>query len=113
VALSDPVPGVYVVLRQTESGDWPYCVHLVTASPHEAQLYAESGDEIVEKVTMPVGLAGWVKAYTDAHYVEETFVKRKRRKHMDATPEDGIGDPRIAQATDVYRAPGSRRTGQP
>lgn len=109
VALSESVPCVYVILRQAESGDWPYVVHMVTASPHEAQLFAESGEEIVEKVAMPTGLAAWVKAFTDAHYVQEQFIKRKRRKHMDPTPEDGIGDARISQLTDVYRAPGSAR----
>lgn len=112
IALSEPAPCVYVVLREA-SGAWPYAVHLVTASPHEAQLFAESGEEIVEKVAMPAGLAAWVQSFTDAHYVEEQFVKRKRRKHMDAKQQDGIGDPRIAQPTDVYRAPGARKAGPP
>ncbi|WP_146587175.1 DUF3305 domain-containing protein [Puniceibacterium confluentis] len=114
VALSQPEPSVYVVLRQAEHGAaWPYLVHLVTASPHEAQLYAESGDEIVERVAMPPGLLAWVGSYTQAHYVEEPFVKRKRRRHLEERTEDGIGDPRISQASDVYRAPGSiRRAGE-
>lgn len=110
VALSQPEPSVYVILRQAEhSAQWPYRVHLVTASPHEAQLYAESGDEIVERVPMPNGLLAWVGSYTQAHYVEEAFVKRKRRRHVEDRTEDGIGDPRISQASDVYRAPGSIR----
>ncbi|MFZ5961959.1 DUF3305 domain-containing protein [Thalassococcus sp. BH17M4-6] len=109
IALSEAVPCVYVILRERTGGNWPYTVHLVTASPHEAQLYAESGEEIVEKVPMPAGLAAWVRDYTALHYVEEPFVKRKRRKHHDPKRQDGIGDPRIAQATGVYRAPTSAR----
>ncbi|MDU8912436.1 DUF3305 domain-containing protein [Aestuariicoccus sp. MJ-SS9] len=110
-ALSEAVPCVYVVLRPEEdpASDWPYHVHLVTASVHEGQMFSESGDEIVEKVPMPDGLLAWVAAWVEAHYVEEPFVKRKRRKHRDARQEDGIGDPRISQPTDVYRAPSRTR----
>nr|WP_099913181.1 DUF3305 domain-containing protein [Puniceibacterium antarcticum] len=110
VALSQAEPSVYVILRAAPHGaTWPYHVHLVTASPHEAQLYAESGDEIVERVVMPEGLLSWVGAYTQAHYIEEAFVKRKRRPYKEEEKEDGIGDARISQASDVYRAPGSLR----
>ncbi|SNR62085.1 Protein of unknown function [Puniceibacterium sediminis] len=110
VALSQPEPPVFVILRQGEQGaQWPYHVHMVTASPHEALLYSESGEEIVERIAMPKGLLAWVGSYTKAHYVEETFVKRKRRQHLEDKTEDGIGDPRISQASDVYRAPGSSR----
>ena len=110
VALSQPEPSVYVVMRPNPQGaTWPYFVHLVTASPHEALLFSESGDEIVERVAMPNGLLAWVAAYTEAHYVEEAFVKRKRARHLPGQVEDGVGDARIAQASDVYRAPGAAR----
>lgn len=109
IGLSEATPCVYVVLRAAERGPHPYIVHMVTASPHEGQMYAESGEELVEKLPMPDGMIGWVAAWADAHYVEDPFVKRKRRKHMDAQDQDGIGDARIRQITDVYRAPGTTR----
>lgn len=103
--ISDRVPAVYVVLRQTDDADKPYEVLLVTASPYEAQDYADNGDDLVEKVTMPDGLIAWVRDFAHAHYQEEAFVKRRRDKHRTDLIDDGVGDPRISQLTDVYRAP--------
>ncbi len=109
VALTDPEPGVYVVLRPAAPGAaMPWRLHLVTASPHEAGLYAQSGEEIVEKVPMPRALAAWVGQWVAEHHVDTPFVKRKRRP-QDMPEQDGIGDPRIAQATDVYRSPTANR----
>ena len=108
-ALSDSPPSVFVVLRQEEGSDGERpSVLLVTASPYEAQDYADSGEEIVEKVPMPPGLVAWVRDFVEQHHVEEEFVKRKRdRKRVDLV-EDGVGDVRIQQVTDVYRAPKRR-----
>ncbi len=105
--ISDAQPSVFVVMRQEDAGDRPRVV-LATASPYEAQDYADSGEEIVEKVPMPEGLIAWVRDFIEAHHVEEAFVKRKRdKKRIDAV-EDGIGDARIRQTADVYRAPKRR-----
>lgn len=107
VALADPSPCIYVILRQTDDADaqMPYAVHLVTASPYEAQDYADSGEEVVEKVPMSGGLIAWVQDFIEAHHEDEMFVKRRRdRKRVDLS-EDGVGDARISQMTDVYRAP--------
>ncbi len=109
-ALSEAVPCVYVVMRETDDpdADHPLEVVLVTASPFEGQDYADTGEEIVEKVPMPAGLIAWIEDFVARHHEEEVFVKRKRdRKRVDLR-EDGVGDARIAQPTDVYRAPGSR-----
>ena len=105
-ALSDGQPSVFVVLRPTEEAQQERpSVLLVTASPYEAQDYADSGEETVEKVSMPTGLIAWIRDFVDRHHEEEAFVKRKRdRKRIDAV-EDGVGDARIRQDTDVYRAP--------
>ena len=102
-------PSVYVVLRPNEqNADQPWQVALVTASPYEAQDYCDSAEELVEKVAMPPSLLAWVSEFVSTHYEQETFVKR-RRKNMDVgKKEDGIGDPRIRQASDVYRAPGRK-----
>ncbi len=108
-ALSDSRPSVFVVMREDAgSDDDRPAVLLVTASPYEAQDYADSGEEIVEKVPMPPGLVAWVRDFVERHHVEEEFVKRKRdRKRIDLV-EDGVGDARIHQDADVYRAPKRR-----
>ncbi|AZV80291.1 DUF3305 domain-containing protein [Parasedimentitalea marina] len=103
--LSTEVPCVYVVLRDSDEGEHPLDVTLVTASPYEAQDYADSSEEIVEKVPMPDGLIAWVRDFAQKHYHEERFKKRRRDKTDIGAVEDGIGDARIAQMADVYRSP--------
>ncbi len=59
---------------------------------------------------MPDGLTAFVAAFVSAHHVtDETFVKRRRDKARVDLVEDGIGDRRIRQAADVYRAPGQQK----
>jgi len=100
------VPSVYVVLRQNEqTDDLPWAVALVTASPYEAQDYCDSAEELVEKIPMPEGLHSWIASFVDTYYEEESFVKRRRDKTRVDRVDDGIGDARIRQASDVYRAP--------
>lgn len=108
VGLSDKVPSIYVVMRPTDDTERPLDVLCVTASPYDAQDYMDNGSDVVEKVPMPAGLIAWVRAFTDAHYEEEVFVKRRRDRKRTDLVEDGIGDARISQLTDVYRAPGRR-----
>lgn len=103
--LSAEVPCLYAVLRETDDAERPLQALLVTASPYEAQDYADNGEDIVEKVPMPPGLVAWVRDFALAHYEHETFKKRRRDKKDVTLIEDGVGDPRIAQMTDVYRSP--------
>ena len=99
-------PAIYVVLRDTADGDQrPLEVVLVTASPYEAQDYTDSGEELVEKVAMPAPVTGWIEAFVGLHHEHEAFKKRRRDKTDISLKEDGIGDSRIVQITDVYRAP--------
>lgn len=105
--LSDHVPSIYVVLRETGDDTRPLDALLVTASPFEGQDYADNGEDIVEKVPMPEGLGAWIRDFCLSHHEEEVFVKRKRDKKRVDLREDGKGDSRIRQAADVYRAPGS------
>ncbi len=106
VSLAMDPPTVFVILRKDGDG---LSVHEVTASAYEAQDYTDSGEEIVEPVPMPPQLIAAVKAFSDAHFVDEPFIKRKRdKKRIDLT-EDGIGDARIRQTADVYRAPGATK----
>ena len=108
IGLAEKVVCAYVVLEKS-GDDWPYKVKLITANPHEAMQYADGGDDVVEKVPMPPALVAWVQDWTDRYFVEEPFVKRKRMRHLEDKVEDGIGDPRIAQVSDVYRAPSNAR----
>lgn len=102
-------PSLYVVLRSAETAESvPLEVLSVTASPYEAQDYADSGEEIVEKVSMPPSVFAWVRDFVDQHHVEEPFVKRRRKGVRGDDGQDGVGDARISQATDVYRAPTAR-----
>lgn len=108
-AISDEVPSLYVVMRETNDGPQPYEVLKVTASPFEAQDYTDSGNELVEKVPMPHGLVAWVREFIEAHHQEEVFVKRKRDKKRIDLVEDGIGDARVAKPGDIYASPALKR----
>ncbi len=109
--ISAQSPAIYVVLREDNSNDsdMPVEVLLATASPYEAQDYADSGEEIVEKVPMPHGLVAWIREFVDENYEPEQFKKRRRDRVSVEAVEDGIGDPRIQQLTDVYRSPASAK----
>ncbi|MFQ5773292.1 MAG: DUF3305 domain-containing protein [Kiloniellaceae bacterium] len=80
--LSQEPPRVFVVLRAGEDSDSEHEVvpFLVTACPYEAQDYLDSGEEIVEAVTMPPDVIAFVQAYIDRHHVDEPFRKRKRKR---------------------------------
>ena len=107
--LSSKVPSVYVVLREEkdpiEEVERMEPV-LATASPYEAQDYLDGGDGIVDAAPMPAGLIALVREFCERHHVEQAFVKRVRDKKRVDLRQDGVGDPRIRQLADVYRAPG-------
>ncbi|MEO9825765.1 MAG: DUF3305 domain-containing protein [Paracoccaceae bacterium] len=107
--LSAETPAIYVVMRPSENSD-PLDILLVTASPYEAQDYADTGEELVEKVPMPEGLVAWIRDYVELHHEDEVFIKRRRDKKRIDLKEDGIGDARIRQTADVYRAPTRKET---
>ncbi|MEM1073567.1 MAG: DUF3305 domain-containing protein [Pseudomonadota bacterium] len=108
--LSTDTPSVYVVMRSHDDrpSDTLEIVH-VTASPYEAQDFCDSGEEVVEKIQMPPALLAWVEAFVARNHVEEPFVKRRRTGVDQSDQCHGIGDPRITQSTDVYRAPTLQR----
>ena len=88
---SQEPPRIFVVLRTLDDDDLPHDVlpFLVTACPYEAQDYLDSGDDIVEAVTMPDAVVAFVQAYIDRHHVDEPFEKRKRKRW--AEQRGGIG----------------------
>ena len=49
-------------------------------SPFESQDYLDSGEDIVEPLTMPEPLVAWIERFVATHHEEETFIKRKRDK---------------------------------
>ena len=109
VSLSMKQPTVFVVLRPSEdpADEWDVYVQAVTASAYEAQDYLDSGNEQVEPVVMPEGLVAWVRDFVDDHFEEVPFIKRRRDKQRVDQSEEGIGDSRVRQVADVYRAPGA------
>ena len=107
--LSTKVPSIYVVMRENTCIESGLEVVLATASPFDGQDYADNGEDIVELVPMPPALMALVRAWVDKHHKEEKFIKRRRdKKHTDLV-EDGIGDARVLQLTDVYRAPRAKQ----
>jgi hypothetical protein len=109
--LNAQVPSVYVLMRPAPRGadEMPYEITLVTASPFEAQEYCDASEEIMEKVPMPEGLAALIRDFVAAHHSAEVFKKRQRDRVDLSGLQDGIGDARIPQAADVYRAPARAR----
>lgn len=113
VALAAKTPGVVVVLQTNEAEDntLPWRVTHITASPYEGQDYMDSGEGLIETVPMPLGLIRWVHDFVAEHHQDEVFIKRQRDKKRVDLVEDGKGDARIRQMSDVFRAPGSLRPG--
>ena len=112
--LSTAEPSIYVAMRpsgpdQPSPDGVDYTLTSVTASPYEAQDDLDSAELLIERVPMPEGLKAWIAEFVEAHFKEEPFKKRKRRRWVEDAVQDGIGDPRIRQDADVYRAPGARR----
>ncbi|MFQ5622593.1 MAG: DUF3305 domain-containing protein [Paracoccaceae bacterium] len=110
-ALAAEPPAVFVIMNRAgdAASEKGVDLHLITASAYEAQDYQDSGEEIVEPVPMPEGLVALIRDFVDRHHVEEKFVKRRRNRVETDRLEEGKGDPRIPQAADVYRSPGSKR----
>jgi len=107
--LSTKVPSIYVVMRENTELESGLEVVLATASPFDGQDYADNGEDIVELVPMPPALKALIREWVDLHHKEEKFVKRRRDKRRTDLVEDGIGDARVSQLTDVYRAPTAKR----
>lgn len=107
VSLNMTVPSVWVVMDKDQTNRSPsgLFVSAVTASAHEALDALDSGESIVEAVPIPESLAAWIKDFVDMHYIEEPFKKRRRDEIRVDGIEDGKGDARIRQQSDVYRAP--------
>jgi len=82
--MKSKTPAIYVVLTDDEDieAEISLRVHLVTASPYEAQDYLDSGEDLVESMEMPPEVLAWIDSFIAEHYVEEPFIKRQRDKHQ-------------------------------
>lgn len=75
--LQQEIPRIWVVLRPV--GEAPgYRLQTVTVDAGEAQLYAESGSDLLESLPMPPGLRGILEAFVAEHHKQREFHKRKR-----------------------------------
>ena len=112
-SLSMTPPSAFVVMDEDPHDQSPggWIVTDVTLSAYLAQDVLDSGFSLVESVPLPPVIAGWAKEFVDHHYIDEPFKKRKRDSLDTEQVEDGIGDPRVRQVADVYRAPGSLKKG--
>jgi hypothetical protein len=81
--LASGSPGLWVVLRQTES-EPPYRVFTVTADPAEGEAMTEAGSDLVEQVAMPPSIGAVIEAFVTEHHVERPHFKRARNR---ADPE--------------------------
>lgn len=79
VNLAREEPSFWVVLQDAEDdAAMPYFVDTVTASPYEAQNFADTGEGLIEPVPVPPELLTWMVDFVRAHPDEEIFKKRKR-----------------------------------
>ena len=110
-ALLSGRPTVYVVLYQgaDANNEHGIAVREVTVSAVRAMQHQDSSELIVEPVAMPEALAATIHAFCEAHHVETGFYKRRRDKTRVDIVEDGKGDPRIRQTSDVFRSPAALR----
>lgn len=77
--LASGAPMLWVVLRPTGPAP-PVEVHLVTADPAEGEASTEAGNDVVETLNMPTGIAAQITAFVEAHHIERPFLKRKRER---------------------------------
>jgi hypothetical protein len=70
-------PALWVVLRPT-GAEPPYGIVLVTADPAEGEAMTETGNDLVEPVSMPDVVRTALEAFIAEHHVERPFYKRQR-----------------------------------
>lgn len=75
--LQQEPPRIWVVLRPAETAPG-YALQTVTVDAGEAQLYAESGSDLLEALPMPAGLRLLLERFVAEHHRQREFHKRKR-----------------------------------
>lgn len=104
-------PAIYVGLREglPDTDEWEWEPSFATLSPYEVQDRLDSAEEIVERLALPPVLLEWLETFVATHHEDRAFAKRQRDRVDVDKVEDGKGDPRIRQVSDVYRAPTGRK----
>jgi hypothetical protein len=72
-------PSIWVALHP-KGGDPPYAIAAVTADPAEGEALTESGQAIVEALSMPESVRGIIASFISKHHVQRTFEKRTRKR---------------------------------
>ena len=81
-------------------------VHLMISPVHKyIKDYSDSGEYLVEPVAMPPTLQALVEKFSDDHFDEKPFIKRKRDKVKLDNTEVGKGDIRVEKIADVFSSP--------
>jgi hypothetical protein len=75
-------PSLWVALRSAGEG---YALSSVCADPYEGESQVQDPDLIVEAVPMPPEIAARMQDFVARFHVEQTFVKRKRKKDIGDT----------------------------
>lgn len=111
ISLMMTPPSVFAILKKDGDAGNAYGIdlHLVTASADLAQEYQDGAEMIVEPIEMPDALIGWIRDFCEAHYKDVPFKKRRRDRIRVDLKEDGKGDARIRQLSDVYRSPAAQK----
>lgn len=84
--LQQAVPCIWVVLRPAEEAPG-FRLQAVTVDAGEAQLYAESGSDLLEALPLSPGLRLVVERFVAEHHKVREFHKRKR----DRADSDSLG----------------------
>jgi hypothetical protein len=83
--LASRAPVLWVVMRPAAS-EPVYEILAVTADPAEGEAFTDAGNDLVETVPMPAGIAETIGEFIAAHHVERPFVKRLRERAEPQAP---------------------------
>ena len=103
-------PSIYVVLRPDAPDDDPsefgLTLDSVCLSPYIIQDFEDIGEDQIEKITLDGPIAKFLEDFVSNHFKPVKFIKRQRdKKHITDLMQEGKGDPRVRQTSDVFRAP--------
>ena len=107
-------PSIYVVLRpdapDEESSEHGIILESVSLSPYTIQDYEDIGEDQIEKVALGGPIAKFLEDFVSNHFKPVKFKKRQRdKKHLADLVEEGKGDPRVRQTSNIFRAPTKKK----
>ena len=110
-------PSIYVVLRPDAPDDDPsefgVTLDSVCLSPYIIQDFEDIGEDQIEKVTLDGPIAKFLEDFVSNHFKPVKFIKRQRdKKHITDLIQEGKGDPRVRQTSDVFRVPNKNKMKQ-